>query len=186
MKRYIYASTSTNPRYPEYNEYLREHISGVKDSWESILKPELKAHMDLYGVTEADIQQADKFIPEHDASKRKKAEYDAYCDYFYPSAGHEKDQTAFDAAWLNHIHINPHHHQHWILIRDGGELVPMEMPKHYVFEMLCDWHSFSRKNPTSTAKSWWDKNKKKMNLHSKTIKLIEKLISIFDTPLSES
>ena len=61
----------------------------------------------------------------------------------------------------------------------------MDMPIIDVFEMLCDWHSFSLKNPESTAYSWYQSNKNKMILSDNTRKLVEKHIDLFKSPLSK-
>lgn len=183
LRSSIYAATSLNPRQDEYFRYLSDHISGVQDSWNLMLKPAMLEN----GYLQEDIAKADFNIPNHDKSKYDDEEFEAYCNYFYPSPdrGFSKNQKAFDAAWLRHIHLNPHHHQHWVLIRDEGELVPMDMPIEYVCEMLCDWHSFSAKDPTSTAYTWYQKNKKNMTLSDNTVKLIEKLIEYLKEPLNQ-
>ena len=67
--------------------------------------------------------------------------------------------------------------------RDSGEQVPLDIPEKYVIEMLSDWHSFSKKNPESTAYKWYNDNKDKMILSENTIKLIEKYIDLLKEPL---
>lgn len=174
---------STNPRFEEYLDYLDQHITGVQRSCEEILIPALK---------EKDGSLSDEFIgelqeqmAEHDKSKYGEEEFEPYCNYFYPCEGHKKDTDAFDIAWLHHQHENPHHHQHWVLIRDGGEKQPVDMPLNYIYEMLCDWHSFTLRNPKSTAKAWWKDNKKDMVLSDTTIKIIEDTIDLFENPLEK-
>lgn len=175
MKRVLYLDI--NPRYPEYDEYLTNHINGVKRAWQEILKPVMETEYD-------NIDYIDNVVAQHDASKYELDEYTAYCNYFYPSPGYEKDQDAFDLAWLLHQHRNPHHHQHWVLIRDEGEKHPIDMPLEYVCEMLCDWHSFSLKDPESTAYNWWNGHRDEMVLSENTINLIESLIEYMKEPLS--
>lgn len=138
-----------NPRYEEYNQYLDSHIKGVIKSWEELLMPKVEGW--LITETEANLtfDETEKFltatskqIEGHDESKYEDREYYAYLNYFYPSEGFEKDEEKFDRAWLYHQSRNRHHYQYWILIRDSGEIVPLDMPLMSICEMLCDWHSF--------------------------------------------
>ena len=57
------------------------------------------------------------------------------------------------------------------------------MPENYVIEMLCDWMSFSLKNPESTAYNWWIDNQDKMVMSEGTKKLVNKYIEYFKNPL---
>ena len=181
MKRMIVM----NPRHNEYDEYLEQHITGVQRAWEEILEPALTDNIDVIDITVEEFDIADKLIENHDASKYDSLEYIPYCNYFYPCEGFEKDQELFDAAWLRHIHHNPHHHQYWVLIRDEGELVPLDMPIPYICEMLCDWHSFTLRDPKSTAYKWWADNKENMTLSDNTVKIIESIIGYLKEPLTQ-
>ena len=53
-----------------------------------------------------EIDDIDNVMDKHDVSKFGVAEFQPYCNYFYPSEGFEKDKTAFNKAWLHHIHNN--------------------------------------------------------------------------------
>ena len=166
---------SENKRSNEYEEYLTNHINGVKRSWNEILLPAL---LKEYDMTVEDLTLCSQYIEKHDESKYRSDEFDAYCNYFYPSEDNKKDSKAFDQAWLLHQKRNPHHWQYWILIRDEGELIAMDMPFEYVCEMLCDWSSFQYTRPGSTANNWYNKNKNKMILSNNTRKEVERLLSI--------
>lgn len=61
-----------------------------------------------------------------------------YYDMAWRSSA-EGVREAFDRAWLNHQHRNPHHWQSWLLVEDSGERVLLEMPLKYAREMLADW-----------------------------------------------
>lgn len=169
-----------NPRYPEYDEYLHNHINGVMRAWTEMLKPAMLSSNEF-----EDIDYIDDVISKHDESKYNSDEYNAYCNYFYPCEGFEKDQSAFDRAWLTHLHKNPHHHQHWILIRDEGEKLPIDMPLEYICEMICDWHSFSLKDKSSTAYKWYADNKSDMVLSTNTVKVLESLLEYMKEPLED-
>lgn len=180
MKRILIS----NPRRAEYDEYLLTHINGVVRSWEEILRPAISERLADFNLSESDISAIDVQMENHDASKQESDEYNAYCNYFYPYKGFEKDQAAFDLAWLLHQHRNPHHHQFWVLIRDEGEKQPLDMPICYILEMLCDWHSFTLRDPESTAYKWWNEHRHEMVLSDNTIKIIEDLIDLLKEPLS--
>ena len=159
----------------KYIDYIKRHRAGVLKSWKNILYPVLLTESDYDVELLTDIEI---LINCHDESKSKSDEFDAYCNYFYPSEDNKKDSKAFDYAWLLHQKRNPHHWQYWILIRDEGELMAMDMPFEYVCEMLCDWSSFQYTRPGSTANNWYNKNKNKMILSDNTRKEVERLLSI--------
>lgn len=178
MKRVI----NSNPRSREYDEYLDMHIGGVNRSWLEILRPAvLKKWPNL--LSNISVDEIDYIISCHDSSKYSADEYCSYCNYFYPCDGFEANDDDFDRAWLLHQHRNPHHHQHWVLMRDSGEKQPIDMPIEYILEMLCDWHSFTLRDPESTAYKWWNDNKSKMVLSDNTIDIIESLIRYLKDPL---
>lgn len=73
----------------------------------------------------------------HDQSKFSAYEFRAAVDRFH---GGDPEPDAYAAAWLHHVHNNPHHWQHW-MFPDGfsprGSSVEagvMEMPRQYVLE----------------------------------------------------
>ena len=87
-------------------------------------------------------------------------------------------QAAFDKAWFHHQHRNPHHHQHWVLREDGGDLKALRMPDGLVREMVADWCGAGR---AITGKwevaSWYEKNADKMVLHPAVRKQVEDIIA---------
>lgn len=185
MKRVIKASKDMigNPRASEYYQYLLEHINGVRRSWNEILEPAILSNLDEFDCTVEEITAAGQCVNYHDNSKYEDDEYIPYLNYFYPDGRYDKDEAAFDKAWWLHQKRNPHHWQYWVLIRDEGQTVAIDMPFEYICEMLCDWHSFTLRDPKSTAKKWWTDNKSKMILSSTTKDTINKLIKYMDTPL---
>jgi hypothetical protein len=112
----------------------------------------------------------------HDVSKYLKDEYDAYDNYFYGKKT-EKVKTEFNYAWLHHIHNNPHHWQHWVLVNDEDGTHALEMPREYVIEMICDWWAFSHKSGNLyEIFDWYKSHKENMILHEKTKKLVEEIL----------
>lgn len=71
------------------------------------------------------------------------------------------------------------------MIKDSGDVIPMDIPLDYICEMLCDWHSFSYKDPSSTALDWYTKNKDNMNFSETTRKIVEDLVKVMDNPITE-
>lgn len=80
----------------------------------------------------------------HDYSKFSRAEWSPYVATFYIESSKDgaemrARQMAFNAAWLHHIHHNPHHWQHHILLEDSGKTIVLIPPAVLVFEMVADW-----------------------------------------------
>lgn len=181
MKRVIKSNTSI---FQQYDEYLSSHIHNVQRAWYELLRPYLLEQ----GLVDEDLQDIDSRIDDHDASKFDDEEYDAYAEWFYgehPDEGEAKD--AFDLAWVHHQNNNEHHWQYWVLIQDTDEpkYLALDMSKPAIYEMLCDWHSFSAKDPESTAYSWYNNNRENMVLSDNTVAVIDSLIDIFKKPLKE-
>ena len=155
----------------EYDNYLNEHIGAVRKaaSW---MIDNLKIIRDM----PLDAHAFEEYVENHDRSKWGDAEYDAYDSYFYG----EKDEDAFNRAWLHHIHHNPHHWQHWLLMNDDGKyrdpdkVIPLEMPKVYALEMVADWWSFSwRSGNLAEVFDWYEKHRESIILHPSTREYVE-------------
>ena len=89
-------------------------------------------------VRQSAIGICDSMIQRHDESKSSAEEYGPYVDYFYGARDSETDKR-FNRAWLHHIHRNPHHWQHWVLLQDDGSEECLDMPYWYIVEMVADW-----------------------------------------------
>jgi hypothetical protein len=165
-----------------YDNYLTQHEQNVCCGLEWIKNhlPEL-----LSGDSNYDWQIAYA----HDSSKSTNTEYDAYDKYFYGGNRSYKVVQDFNYAWLQHIHSNPHHWQHWVLINDDpneGEII-MDMPYNYIIEMICDWWAFSWKNnDLYEIFKWYDEHKDYMKLSAKTRTtvedILEKIKNVLDDP----
>ena len=166
-------------RREEYEVYLEQHIGGVKKAYEQF-KDVLLTESDL---TVEDLTELDNQIETHDASKYEDEEFYPYLYHFYPSQAGADNEEAYDRAWNHHQKRNPHHWQYWILQKDSGAQVLLDMTENYVIEMICDWHSFSLKNPESTAYKWWTDNQDKMIMSEGTKELVNKYIKYFNEPL---
>lgn len=115
----------------------------------------------------------------HDLSKFLPSEWWPYVAYFYgptPIDAHAR-QNAFDAAWLKHIHRNPHHHQYYVLREDSGVIKALEMPDEYLREMVADWAGAGRAiHGKCEVAEWYTRNADKMILHDTTRQRVERMI----------
>lgn len=166
----------------QYNQYLKDHKEGVIKSFEWIRDnlPEL-----VSDGTDYEWQIGTM----HDFSKTRMDEYDAYDDYFYGKNRSHKVVQEFNKAWLLHIHRNPHHWQHWVLINDDPELgeIIIDMPYNYIIEMICDWWSFSwRQGKLDEIFKWYDEHKDYMKLSPKTRKTVEEILEKIKIKLEEN
>lgn len=164
-----------------YNEYLQEHKTNVANAfyWIQTYLPEL-----LYN--EPDLER--QITAAHDQSKSDKDEYDAYDAYFYGKDQSYAVKEAFNYAWLNHIHKNPHHWQCWVLNNDDpneGEVI-MDIPYNYIIEMVCDWWSFGfKQNDLNSIFDWYNQHKDYMKLSNITRNIVEKILKTINIKLTE-
>lgn len=164
----------------QYDNYLKEHKDGVRKAYEWLRDnlPEV-----LEGSYDYEWQ-----IMMHDHSKEQPSEYEAYDRYFYGGNRSAKVVEEFNKAWLLHIHRNPHHWQHWVLINDDpneGEII-LDMPDNYIIEMICDWWSFSwRQGKLDEIFKWYDEHKNYIKLSQWTRNDVEKILDKIKAKLEE-
>ena len=157
----------------EYSNYILSHVENVKKAYIWLVEKEI--------VSNTLMTQ----MALHDVSKWRSEEYNAYDNYFYGKKT-ERVKTEFNYAWLHHIHNNPHHWQHWVLINDEDGTKALEMPTEYVIEMICDWWAFSHKSGNLyEIFDWYKSHKKNMILHKNTKKLVEELLDRIKEELSK-
>lgn len=104
----------------------------------------------------------------HDLSKFLPSEWIPYREYFYGDSSKEYvlKELKFEVAWAKHQNRNKHHWQHWVLIKDNGDVVSLPMPMKYVKEMLADWRGAGKAiTGKDNTKSWYLKNKDNIILH---------------------
>ena len=158
----------------EYDNYLTEHKGNVARGFHWI-----QEHLPELIPVEDGIDYEHQICFAHDKSKNESDEYDAYDAYFYGRNRSFQVVQDFNYAWLNHIHRNPHHWQHWILLNDEpneGEII-LDIPYHYILEMICDWWAFSwAKGDLTEIFNWYDQHKIYMKLSEKTRKTVENIL----------
>lgn len=167
----------------EYDLYLEQHKGNVAKGFYWIKENLPKV---LEGCFEEDLEHLICFA--HDASKSEPDEYIAYDRYFYGGNRSFKVVHEFNYAWLIHIHRNPHHWQHWVLINDDskeGEII-MDMPYHYILEMICDWWAFSwNSGDLGEIFKWYNEHKDYMKLSPNTRKTVENILEAIGDKLGD-
>lgn len=164
----------------KYSNYLDQHTENVFKGYDWIRTnlPEI--------LNGEDYEYQIRYW--HDNSKYGVEEYDPYDKYFYGGTQTAEVKENFNLAWLHHIHNNPHHWQHWVLINDdpGLGMVLLDMPYDYIIEMICDWWAFSwAKGNLYEIFSWYDQHKAYMKLSDATRKTVEDILSKIKAKLDE-
>ena len=163
-----------------YNEYLEDHIENVKKAFNWMIDQGI---LDFLDLDDDEIEKYSKVIYNHDNTKYWADEYEAYDRYFYPDEYEDNPPFSqrveeYQRAWLEHMHRNPHHWQHWVLINDNGFFTVLPMPEVYVIEMICDWWSFSwKKGNLYEIFDWIDENSPHILLDNETTRLVEKILN---------
>lgn len=166
-----------------YDEYLKEHKDNVSKAFDWLREetPEVFPDSNTLHACEHLCHY------EHDSSKELLDEYDAYDEYFYGNRSFAVVQN-FNKAWLLHIHRNPHHWQHWVLINDDpdkGEIL-VDMPDENIIEMICDWWSFSwKQEKLDEIFTWYDDHKDHMKLSDYTRLRVEYILDVIKTRLAD-
>lgn len=163
----------------QYDNYLTEHKENVAKGFRWLQE-------NIPEVIEDGFEWQICF--NHDASKTDPEEYDAYDAYFYGNNRSYSVVQNFKKAWLRHIHNNPHHWQHWILINDEPKegMVVIDMPYIYIVEMICDWWSFSwTKGDLNEIFGWYEDRKDYMKLSDNTRRSVEYILGKMKDKLEE-
>lgn len=165
----------------QYDQYLAQHKSNVEAGFHWLQK-------NLPAITEGSGAEHN-IIFAHDQSKVEQDEYEAYDAYFYGGNRSYAVVEDFRKAWLLHIHRNPHHWQHWVLINDDPEEgeICLEMPYEYIVEMICDWWSFSwQKGNLFEIFVWYNEHRKYIKLHPDTRRVVEDILAQIRERLGDS
>lgn len=168
----------------KYDEYLQDHKNNVYKAFEWLKEHYFPKHIyDNDFINE--LAHMTQF--NHDASKTDIEEYEAYDQHFYGNRSYENEE-AFLYAWNHHLHNNPHHWQYWILVnddKDNGEKL-LEIPDKYIFEMICDWWSFSwRSGNLYEIFDWYEKGKDYRKINPVSLEKIETILATIKHLLDE-
>jgi hypothetical protein len=167
-----------------YDNYLIIHKKNVSLCYEW-----LKTNLTDLITASNNVSELDwQLCFNHDHSKNNKDEYNAYDAYFYGGNKSYSVVQEFNKAWLLHIHRNPHHWQHWVLINDDPNtgIILIEMPYNYIIEMICDWWSFGWYNGNlNDIFTWYNEHKEHIQLHNDTRKTVESILAAIKSKLEE-
>ena len=82
----------------------------------------------------------------HDMSKFSWTEFSESVKYYNGKRSpidECKKENGYSLAWLHHKGRNKHHYEYWVdYLDDGGK--PIEMPRKYAIELICDWIAAGR------------------------------------------
>ena len=77
----------------------------------------------------------------HDLSKYSPVEFWNGVKYYTGTASPhvgERKEKGYSDAWVHHHNRNKHHGEYWQDINKEGKSCPIDMPKKYLKEMICD------------------------------------------------
>lgn len=160
----------------KYDVYIREHMDNVRKVYACFKEKCPNASVNFVTLPYEMIPM-DAYITIHDESKFEDYECEPYALWFTAGIRTEESKTLFDKAWLHHIHQNPHHPEHWLLVRDDMTVDILEMPEPFVLEFLCDITAMSVKFG-GLPSEFLAKNPKPLHPVSKD--RMESMLPIFD------
>lgn len=161
----------------QYDEYLKNHDANVRKAYHWIKRSAPEILKELPNVDYS------FHIDFHDDTKTIPDEYDAYDAYLFGKKTKFTEQN-YRIARLGHIHRNPHHWQHWMLIDEELGVILTEMPYEYIVEMVCNWWSYSwDKDDLWTIFDYYNKYKSKIKLHKKSRDNLEEILKALEKNL---
>ncbi len=122
----------------------------------------------------------------HDLSKFSPVEFWESVRYFSETESPinvSKRVNGYSMAWQHHKGHNPHHYEYWMDRMDEGGF-PLQMPKKYAYEMICDYLGAGQAyNPEgwNFAKEyqWWENRVQSlpMAMHPKTKRFVTTVLA---------
>ncbi len=161
------------------------HFLTVTEHRLEVMKYCFKCGLYLQGIT-------------HDLSKYAPVEFLNGARYYqgYRSPNNaEREDKGYSAAWLHHKGRNRHHYEYWVdycsevsLASPGsGGMMPVEMPRKYLVEMICDRIAASKvynkgRYTDDMPLKYFERSKDKILMHENTKKELHaflKMIAVF-------
>ncbi len=130
----------------------------------------------------------------HDLSKFMPTELINSCRYYQgglrsPNNG-EREDKGYSEAWMHHKGRNRHHYEYWNDYRKDVApglypIVPVQMPRRYVAEMICDRMAASKvyKKDAYTQHEplkYFERGRGKALMHPQTCKELRIMLKILD------
>jgi hypothetical protein len=161
-----------------YMYYIKNHIKNVHEAYHTAESAFRDIFPDVYDNREKlNILVAN--LKNHDKSKFDNEEFFAYRNKFFPVNNNDLDpdkiEEYFNIAWLHHIHNNPHHPNHWVLV-EGDKIKIFDMPDIYIIEMLCDWMAMSKYYNSTTLGYWKSESAKKLPMSIYTVSKVNEFM----------
>jgi hypothetical protein len=117
----------------------------------------------------------------HDQSKFSEEEFEAYAEQHWGSG---ENDAEYALAWLHHLHLNPHHWNHWIFPKDftpegaNVENGVARMPEHFALEMAADWMGANKAyQDTWDVGAWLSEKMSTIWLHSETAEYLNGVLT---------
>lgn len=155
----------------QYRQYIINHASNVARAFDKYGK-------ELCEILDASYDLVQTKITRHDESKMSCEEFVAYRKRFYPCEDESISDEEFNVAWLHHINNNDHHPEHWIIPKDGENII-LDMPPECIVEMLCDWQSFSYTGRGNAYTFYYKVDRKEGLMSPATRKKVERCLELF-------
>jgi hypothetical protein len=117
----------------------------------------------------------------HDLSKFLPSEYGPYARTFYEKDGSKRyvETEEFSLAWRKHQIRNKHHWQYWLLTMDRGIQIYLDMPHHYIEEMIADWCGAGYSiNSKVDVTDWYEQNRSNILVGHNTRVIIDDLVQV--------
>lgn len=166
--------------YKQSEEYINLHVKNVQLAYNFLINALSKKSRTIKFNNE-DYEKLKLNILLHDRSKLEEEEFVPYSNYFFGDK-QNRDVKRFKKAVALHKSRNPHHPEYWY-DKTG---CPQDMPDIYIFEMVCDWWSFSinlaqgNKDDNSLYETidWYNKHGKEFKLSATTKRKTEYLLNL--------
>ncbi len=122
----------------------------------------------------------------HDLSKFSYEEFISGVKYYQANRSPnelERRMNGFSAAWLHHKGRNKHHFEYWLDYSPiTKQLEPIEMPKKYLIEMVCDRMGASKiylkkEYNDGSPLGYLLRSKDRIIIHEQTLKDLEFLLT---------
>ena len=110
----------------------------------------------------------------HDMSKFSWEEFDGYLNWDFKTWSGEVE--GYEAAWVNHKRVNPHHPEYWFTVNRSGVSKVLAMPEVYVMEMVADWIG-AGKTYGSGLDVWLPANLHTFVFHQDTAIILQKILN---------
>ena len=163
---YIKGSNKTEEEAITYFKKIVEHKTAVFEAGLELLSN--------YNMESGENQLFLYNLAIHDMSKFSWEEFDGYLNWDFKTRSGEVE--GFEAAWVNHKRVNPHHPEYWFTVNRSGVSKVLAMPEVYVMEMVADWIG-AGKTYGSGLDVWLPANLHTFVFHQDTAIILQKILN---------